>query len=56
MQPDLLLLVARAIERHQILTENMLLKEELAARRGLPEIVGQDASLKQVVGMLQRSS
>ena len=47
VDPDhLLLLVARAIERHQVLTENMLLKEELAARRGLPEIVGQHASLK----------
>jgi DNA-binding NtrC family response regulator len=57
VDPDhLLLLVARAIERHQILTENMLLKEELAARRGLPEIVGQDASLKQVIGMLRRAA
>ena len=57
VDPDhLLLLVARAIERHQVLTENMLLKEELAARRGLPEIVGQHASLKQVIGMLRRAA
>ena len=57
VDPDhLLLLVARAIERHQILTENMLLKEELAARRGLPEIVGQDAPLKQVVATLRRAA
>lgn len=47
VDPDhLLLLVARALERHKILTENIVLKEELAARRGLPEIVGQDASMK----------
>ena len=34
----------------------MLLKEELAIRRGLPEIVGQDASLRQVVTMLRRAA
>ena len=42
--------------RRQILTENILLKEELAAKRGLPEIVGQDASLKQVVSTLRRAA
>ena len=57
VDPDhLLLLVARALERHQILTENVVLKEELAARLGLPEIVGQDASLKQVVSTLRRAT
>ena len=57
VDPDhLLLLVARAIERHQILTENMLLKEEVATRGGLPEIVGQDAALKQVLSMLRRAA
>src|SRR5687767_15915243 len=35
VDPDhLLLLVARAIERRRIVTENLLLKEELAVRRG----------------------
>ena len=52
----LLLLVARALDRHRIVTENMLLKEELAIRRGLPQIVGQDASLKQVIGTLRRAA
>ncbi len=43
VDPDhLLLLVARALDRHRIVTENMLFKEELAIRRGLPQIVGQD--------------
>ena len=57
VDPDhLLLLVSRAVDRHRILTENMLLKEELATRRGLPEIVGQDASLKQVVATLRRAA
>ena len=57
VDPDhLLLLVARAVDRHRILTENMLLKEELAVRRGLPEIVGRDTSLKQVVTTLRRAA
>ena len=57
VDPDhLLLLVARAVDRHRMLTENMLLKEELAASRGLPEIVGQHASLKQVVATLRRAA
>ena len=57
VDPDhLLLLVARALDRHRLATENMLLKEELALRRGLPQIVGQDASLKQVVATLQRAA
>lgn len=57
VDPDhLLLLVARALERHKMLTENIVLKEELAERRGLPEIVGQDASLKQVVATLRRAA
>lgn len=57
VDPDhLLLLVARAFKRRQILTENIVLKEELAAKRGLPEIVGQDASLKQVVATLRRAA
>ncbi len=57
VDPDhLLLLVARAVDRHRMLTENMLLKEELAASRGLPEIVGQHAVLKQVVATVRRAA
>ena len=37
VDPDhLLLLVARALEQRRIVTENFLLKEELAVRRGAP--------------------
>ena len=57
VDPDhLLLLVARALERHRLLNENVALKEELAASRGLPEIIGQHPSLKQVVKMLRRAA
>ena len=52
----LLLLVARALERHRLLNENLVLKEELAASRGLPEIIGQHPALKQVVKMLRRAA
>src|SRR3712207_6286742 len=39
VDPDhLLLLVQRAIEQRRIVTENLLLKEELAVRRGAPQI------------------
>jgi transcriptional regulator with PAS, ATPase and Fis domain len=37
-------------------TENILLKEELASRRGAPQIVGEDARLKQVTVALQRAA
>ncbi len=49
VDPDhLLLLVERALAQRRMVTENLLLKEELAARRGAPQIVGEDPSLKQV--------
>ncbi len=38
VDPDhLLLLVARALEQRRIVTENLLMKEELAVRRGAPQ-------------------
>src|SRR5436309_8966105 len=49
VDPDhLLLLVERALAQRRIVTENILLKEELAQRRGAPQIVGDDPKLKQV--------
>ena len=50
----LLLLVDRAIDRQRMLTENILLKEELGRHRGFPEIVGQDPTLMKVLSSLQR--
>ena len=55
--PDhLLRLVARAIEQRRIVTENLLLKEELAVRRGAPQLVGDDSSLRKVFASLQRAA
>src|SRR5438046_5871331 len=54
VNPDhLLLLVERALSQRRLATENMLLKQELASRRGAPQIIGEDARLKQVSVMLQ---
>src|SRR5262245_463019 len=41
VDPDhLLLMVERALAQRRLATENILLKEELAARRGAPQIIG----------------
>ena len=45
VDPDhLLLMVERALAQRRLATENMILKDELAQRRGAPKIVGCDAS------------
>src|SRR4051812_7062796 len=57
VDPDhLLLLVERALAQRRLATENILLKEELASRRGAPQIVGEDARLKQVTVSLHRAA
>jgi DNA-binding NtrC family response regulator len=57
VDPDhLLLLVARALEQRRMVTENMLLKEELGVRRGAPKLVGTDAALLKVRASLQKAA
>ena len=57
VDPDhLLLMVERALAQRRLATENILLKEELAQRRGAPQIVGQDAALKHVTLQLHRAA
>jgi len=57
VDPDhLLLMVERALAQRRLATENILLKDELAQRRGAPQIVGEDAKLKQVSVALQRAA
>ena len=57
VDPDhLLLLVSRALEQRRIVTENLLMKEELAVRRGAPQLVGDDPSLRKVFMGLQRAA
>src|SRR3954470_14815376 len=57
VDPDhLLLMVERALAQRRLATENMILKDELAQRRGAPHIVGDDARLKQVSQALHRAA
>ena len=57
VDPDhLLLLVNRALEQRRLVNENLLMKEELAVRRGAPQLVGDDPSLRKVFSALQRAA
>jgi len=57
IDPDhLLLLVQRALEQRRLVTENLLMKEELAVRRGAPQLIGEDPSLRKVFASLQRAA
>jgi len=57
VDPDhLLLLVDRALAQRRLMSEFVLLKEELAERRGAPTIIGEAESLKQVSLAIQRAA
>ncbi len=48
------LLLDRATKQQELLRENLLLREEYAARYGFPRIVGEDAAMKEASQMTQR--
>jgi DNA-binding NtrC family response regulator len=52
----LLLRVRRALEQRRLATENLLLREELAQRRGMPLMVGEHGSLRKVMQAVQRAA
>jgi DNA-binding NtrC family response regulator len=57
IDPDhLLLMVERAIAQRRLVTENFVLKQELAERRGAPRIIGEDGKLQQVSQQLHRAA
>ncbi|MBI2828258.1 MAG: sigma-54-dependent Fis family transcriptional regulator [Acidobacteria bacterium] len=57
VDPDhLVLMVERAIAQRRILSEYILLKEELAERRGAPRIIGEDPQLRHVLRQLHRAA
>src|ERR1043165_3177808 len=57
VDPDhLLLLVARAIALRRMAIDNVLLKQELAERRGAPRIIGEDPKLRAVSQQLHRAA
>jgi DNA-binding NtrC family response regulator len=57
VDPDhLMLMVERALTQRRVMTEYILLKEELAARRGAPQIIGDAPSLRHSILSLQRAA
>ena len=57
VDPDhLMLMVERALTQRRVMTEYILLKEELATRRGAPQIIGDAPSLRHAILALQRAS
>ena len=57
VDPDhLALVVDRALVQTRLLREHALLKEELAARRGAPRILGDAPALRQAVQAMQRAA
>src|SRR5688500_7297730 len=57
VDPDhLLLMVERAIAQRRMLTDYILLKEEMAERRGAPRIIGEDGKLRHVLQQLHRAA
>jgi DNA-binding NtrC family response regulator len=57
VDPDhLALIVARALEQRRLVTENIILRDELAHRRGAPQIVGEAESLRRVQTALHRAA
>ncbi len=57
VDPDhLLLLVSRALAQRRLLSDYRLLKEEAAARRGGPAIIGDSPALRQVMAAIERAA
>jgi DNA-binding NtrC family response regulator len=52
----LLVLMERAVGQRRLLTENLILKDEYAARYGFPQIIGEDPALEKVSLDLQRAA
>ncbi|MEW6107913.1 MAG: sigma-54 dependent transcriptional regulator [Nitrospirota bacterium] len=50
----LLLLINRALETQRLHTENMLLKDELASKYGIPKIIGKSRSISEVAEKVQK--
>jgi DNA-binding NtrC family response regulator len=50
----LLLLIRRALENQRLVTENLLLKDELAGKFGMPKIIGKSQPIVDVVQNIQK--
>ena len=57
VEPEhLLLMVSRALAQRRLLSDYRLLKEEAAARRGGPAIIGDSPALRQVMAAIERAA
>lgn len=52
----LLLLLERALERRRLLTDSVLLEEEVQRRFGLPRVTGEDPAFKETLLAVQRAA
>lgn len=50
----LLLLMKRALETQRVLTENILLKDELSSKFGIPKIIGKSAGIHEVAQKIRK--
>ena len=50
----LLLLIKRALENQRLVTENLLLKDELSGRLGMPKIIGVSQEINEVAQKVQK--
>ena len=50
----LLLLMSRALETQRVLTENILLKDELSAKLGMPKIIGKSLCIHEAAQKVQK--
>jgi DNA-binding NtrC family response regulator len=50
----LVILIKRALENQRLVTENILLKEEVSARFGLPKIIGKSRKITDVAQIVQK--
>ncbi len=50
----LLILIQRALENQRLVTENLLLKEEVSERFGLPRIIGKSSTIVDVAQLVQK--
>lgn len=54
-EPDhLILLIDKALEKERLITENLILKEELSKHLGFPKIIGKSKQLMEVVEKVQK--
>jgi len=50
----LIMLMNRALENKRMVTENILLKDELDAVQGMPEIIGKTNAIREVAGVIRK--